>query len=439
MSYILIQNARLLQSEKGKIADVDLLLEKSADGRSATLVAIEKRIPKSSLDKSVTALNLRGNLITPCFTDLSVCLREPGSMYKESIEKTAAAARHGGYDSLLCFFEPTEAFSSFDVLSYWRALPKREDVGLAFTAQAFLSDGTLAPLDELLGYSNTLLTNRFVNSDNRAILLNAMRAAAEKDKGFVFYPRVASLARGGVVNRSIASGLKVEGISPVAESLAVAEGIMLAEEAGCRLHISGVSCEKSISLLREAKKLGLPITADTAPVYFYFNDSEVYYRGASAKLMPPLREERDRLAVIDGIADGTIDAIASHHTPHAPRDYEGVTLQNAPFGAVGLELTLPAAVEALLSRGYITTARLIELLSYAPARILASLGVPKALGHELKVGDTPNFNIVSLDTAVYIGESHFCGRAKNTPFEGGYLQGAVERTFRNGMEIALKE
>ncbi len=438
MSYTLIQNARLFREEKGKIEDVDLLLKKARDGRSATLVAIEKRIPKQSLDAPVTVLNLRGNLVTPCFTDLSVCLREPGAMYKENIEKTVAAARHGGYDRVLAFFEPTAEFSSVDVLSYWRALPAHSDVMISFTAQAFLPDGTLAPLDELLGYSGTVLTNRFVNSDNRAILLEAMRVCAAADKAFVLYPRVASLARNGSVNRSIAAGLKVGGISPVAESLAVAEGIMLAEEASCRLHISGVSCEKSIALVREAKKLGLPITADTSPAYFYFNDSEVYYRGALAKLMPPLREERDRLAVIDGIADGTIDAIASHHTPHATRDYEGVTLENAPFGAVGLELTLPAAVDALLSRGYITTSRLIELLSYAPSRILASLGVSETSGCDLKVGDMPNFNILSLDRAVYIGQEYFCGRAKNTPFTDAYLQGAVEHTYRRGIEINLK-
>ena len=437
MSYTLIQNARLLQRETGRIEDVDLLLEKLPDGTSATLVAMEKRIAKQSLDAPVTVHNLRGNLVTPCFTDLSVCLREPGAMYKESIAKTLVAARRGGYDRLLAFFEPTDAFSSFDVLSCWRALPQNKDVALTYTAQAFLSDGTLAPLSELLGYADTVLTNRYVNSDNRAILLDAMRACAEADKAFVLYPRVASLARGGVVNRSIASGLKVKGVSPVAESLAVAEGIMLAEEAACRLHISGISCEKSVSLVREAKKHGLPITADTAPAYFYFNDSEVYYRGAMAKLMPPLREERDRLAVIEGLADGTIDAIASHHTPHALRGYENKPISDAPFGSVGLELTLPAAVEALLSRGLVSIARLVELLSYAPSRILASLGVSCETACELEVGKTPNFNIISLDRAVYVGKEYFHGQARNTPFADTYLQGAVERTFRRGIEIDL--
>lgn len=438
MSYTLIQNARLLRQESGRIEDVDLLLSAMPDGKSAKLVAVEKRIPRSSLDCPATVYNLRGNLVTPCFTDLSVCLREPGAMYKESIAKTLDAARHGGYDRLLAFFEPTEAFSSFDVLSCWRALPQNDEVTMTYTAQAFLSDGTLGALDELLSYPDTVLTNRYVNSDNRAILLDAMRACARADKAFVLYPRVASLARGGVVNRSIASGLKVGGISPVSESLAVAEGIMLAEEAECRLHLSGVSSEKSVSLLREAKKRGLPVTADTAPAYFYFNDSEVYYRGAQAKLMPPLRSEYDRLAVIEGLADGTIDAIASHHTPHAERDYLGKTLLDAPFGAVGLELTLPSAVEALLSRGLVSTARLIELLAYAPSRILASLGAELTTGCDLKVGDTPNFNVLSLDRAVRIDREYFHGQACNTPFADAYLQGAVERTFRRGIELALK-
>ena len=436
--YTLIQNARLLNRAKGKIEDVDLLLKDAPDKQSATLVAIEKRIPKQSLDAPFTAINLRGNLVTPCFTDLSVCLREPGAMYKESIAKTLEAARHGGYDRLLAFFEPTDAFSSFDVLTYWRTFPQNSEVALTYTAQAFLSDGTLGALDELLSYPDTVLTNRYVNSDNRAILLEAMRACAKANKAFVLYPRVASLARGGAVNRSIASALKVGGILPVAESLAVAEGIMLAEEASCRLHISGISTEKSVSLVREAKKHALPVTADTAPMYFYFNDSEVYYRGAKAKLMPPLREERDRMAVIEGIADGTVDAIASHHTPHAHRDYLGKTLETAPFGSIGLELTLPSAVEALLSRGLVSIARLIELLSYAPASILASFGVALDTGCELKVGDTPNFNIISLDRAVYIGRDYFHGQAENTPFSDAYLQGAVERTFRRGKEIVLK-
>ena len=433
--YTLIQNARLVREGSAKLEDADLLLKVADDNRSATLVAIESRIARASLDGPCSIINLRGNVVAPCFTDLSVCLREPGGMYKESIAKTLDAARHGGYDALLSFFEPTEQFSSHEVLAYWQKLPKDDTVALLFTAQAFLADGMLAELDALLAYPDTVLTNRFVNSDSRAILLEAMQACHDQNKTFVLYPRVASLARNGAVNRHIAAGLKVSGISPVAESLAVAEGIMLAEEAECRLHISGISTEKSVMLVREAKKIGLPVTADTAPAYFYFNESEVFYRGAEAKLMPPLREERDRLAVIEGLADGTIDAIASHHTPNAPRDYRGVSLADAPFGAVGLEVTLPAAIEALLSRGLISTVRLFELLSIAPRRILKEMGVVLPENCSLTVGDTPNFNIVSLDSTVMVDEAFFHGRATNTPFKGAYLQGRVERTFRHGIEI----
>ena len=434
--YVLIQNARIVREGAKRPEDADLLLKYAEDGKSAVIAEIAPRIARGSLDGPVSIVNVRGNLVTPCFADLSVCLREPGSMYKESIEKTVSAAYHGGYDAFLAFFEPSERDLISDVLAYWQSYPKNGLVSMGFSAQAFLADGTLALLDEYLACGNTVLTNRFAVSDNRAILLAAMRASARAGKPFVLYPRVASLLRGGVVNASVASGLKVAPLAPVGESLAVAEGIMLAEEAGCSLHIAAISCEKSVALVREAKRVGLPVTADTSPAYFYFNDTEVFYRGAQAKLMPPLRGEADRLAVIDGIADGTIDAIASHHTPNAERDYRTATLADAPFGSVGLELTLPSAVEALLSRGVISTVRLVELLSTAPRRILKGMGIDCPDG-SLSVGSEPNFNILSLDSAVQIDERHFHGRATNTPFLGTYLQGHVERTFRRGIEVKL--
>lgn len=435
--YTLIQNARVLREGGTRIEDADLLLQTAEDGKSAVIVAIERRIPRQSLDGTLSVINVRGNLVTPCFKDLSVSLREPGNMYKESIAATVNAARHGGYDTLLSFFESHTDYTPRDVLEYWHAYPQDPDVRLAFTAPAFSADGTLSPIEELLSYSDTVLTNRFATSDNRAILLDAMRACADAGKTFVLYPRVSSLARNGAVNAHIASGMKANGILPVAESLAVAEGIMLAEEAGCSLHIAALSLEKSVSLVREAKKHGLPVTADTSPAYFYFSEAELYYNGARAKLFPPLREERDRMAVLEGISDGTIDAIASHHVPNATRDYQNTTLQSAPFGAVGLELTLPATVEALLAHGMITTVRLVELLSLAPRRILSGMGIETAKGHFLQVGDTPNFNVLSLDATVKISESSFHGRATNTPFMDTYLQGAVERTFRRGLEVKL--
>ena len=435
--YLLIQNARLVREGKAKPEDVDLLLENTENGHTRRLVAIEKRIAKQTLDGPVTILNVRGNLVAPSFSDLSLCLREPGGMYKESVKETLTAALHGGYRDLLAFYEPNDSFSTEEVLSFWQSLSQNGQFSFGFTAQAFRSDGLLANTDELLSYPNTLLTNRFSVSDNRAILLGAMRACREKGRAFVLFPRVASLVKNGAVNQNIAGGMKLPGLSPVAESLAVAEGIMLAEEAGCRLHVSAISTKKSVSLVREAKKLGLPVTADTSPAHFYFNESEVFYRGTAAKLFPPLREERDRLGVLEGICDGTIDAIASHHTPHSARDYQGKTLADAPFGAVGLEIAFPAAVEALLSSGMISTVRLVELLSIAPRRILGEMGISLPQGHGLTIGDTPDFNILSLDRALYVTKESFHGKATNSPFEGAYLQGRVEAVFRAGVEVMM--
>ncbi|MBQ7365043.1 MAG: hypothetical protein IJW46_05555 [Clostridia bacterium] len=434
--YILIQNARIVQTAQKRIVDADLLLKVAPDGGSATVAAIEPRIPKDSVNGTVKLLNARGNLITPCFADLSVTLREPGSMYKQSIEKTAEAARAGGYDTILSFFEPSDTFSLQEVLSYWQALPKRKDVEMAFTAYAFLKDGSLVDPDAVFAQPAVALTNRYVSSDNRAILQAAMAASALRDRTFVLYPRVASLAREGVVNRHVAPSLRVKGLSPIVEEIAVAESLMICEDVGCRLHIAGVSTAKSVKLVRDAKKAGIAVTADTAPPYFTFHDGEVFFRGKEAKLFPPLREEADRMAVIEGIADGTIDAIASHHTPHAARDYQRKTLTDAPFGGVGLETVFAASVEALLSRGYISTLRLVDLVSTAPRRILQGMGVVTD-ADPIAVGKTPNFNLVSLDKKFPVTEALFCSRAHNSPFMGLTLQGMPEHTFRRGIEVPL--
>lgn len=434
--YTLIQNARIVGSSREATRDADLVLELQENGQSAVITAIEPRITKDALTGTVQIINARGNLITPCFADLSTVIRDPGLMYKQNIASMTASAVKGGYDTLLGFFEASKPSDMSEALYYWHALPKNPKLSFAYTAEAFLPNGQLAPLEEYLSYHDVALTNRFCNSDNRAILLSAMRASREADRTFVLYPSVASLSRGGVVNRHIAPLLRLPGVSPVAEELAVAEGIMLSEDAGCRLHIGGISTKKSVALVREAKASGLPVTADTSPAYFYFNEGELYFRGMNAKLSPPLREESDRLAVIEGIRDATIDAIASHHTPHAVSDYQNVTLLTSPFGSLGLKTAFAAAVEALLSRGVITIPRLVELFCDAPRRILSELGF-RPESARIAVGESPNFNLVALDKKLPVTKATYDDRTNNAIFLGTTLQGRVERSFRRGVEIRL--
>ncbi len=434
-TYTLIQNARLITESSERIEKADLLLKTLPGGREAALIRIDGKIARDALDGTVSYINARGNLVLPPFADLSVCVRDPGAMYKESFGGSLKAALHGGFDTFLTFFEPDGKILDEELLAYWHSLPEDRYVTPFFTTPAFTKSGSLVPLDILDAFPDTILSNRFVGSDNRAILLDAMKACCRRGKGFVLYPRVASLSREGVVNSHIAPKLHVAGIAPIAEEIAVSEGIMLAEEAGCRLHISGVSTAKSVAIVRRAKAEGASITADTAPVYFSFTESELWYQGSACKLMPPLREEGDRLAVIEGIVDGTIDAIASHHMPNDKSDYLGRSLQEAPFGAVGLETVLPATVETLLTVGKISIMRLYELLSASPRKILKELGVPLSDEHTLSLGKTPHFNIISLDKAVTIDRSFIHGRAINTPFYSRVLQGKVEEIFRFGMRV----
>ena len=404
--YILIQNGRIVRSHLHTVVDADMLLQVAENGESAVIERVAPAIGRETVNGTVRIVNAGGNLITPCFADLSCVLREPGTMYRQSITKAIAAAQSGGFDTVLAYYEFKEGQKPSDILHYWHEYPKHPAVSFVYTAPITAPDGAFSDTAAVFSYPRT----------------------------FFLYPNLSALSDRGAVDRHVASSLHVGGISPVAEEAALAEALLIAEDTSCRLHVSGVSTAKSVSLIRGAKMAGIDVTADTSPLYFFFSDNELLFRGLHAKVMPPLRRESDRLAVIEGIRDGTIDAIASHHVPFAERDYEGRTLSDAPFGAVGLETVLAASVEGLLTRGIVTIVQLIDLISGAPRRILAGMGC-QSQTPRFEVGECVNFNIVSLDRPVTVTSALFKNRAMNTPFMMSTLQGRVEKTFRNGIEL----
>jgi|GEM_PF-1350168 len=431
--YILIQNGRIVRSHLHTVVDADMLLQVAENGESAVIERVAPAIGRETVNGTVRIVNAGGNLITPCFADLSCVLREPGTMYRQSITKAIAAAQSGGFDTVLAYYEFKEGQKPSDILHYWHEYPKHPAVSFVYTAPITAPDGAFSDTAAVFSYPDTALTNRFVPTRPET-LFDAMLASAEANRTFFLYPNLSALSDRGAVDRHVAPSLRVGGISPVAEEAALAEALLIAEDTSCRLHVSGVSTAKSVSLIRGAKMAGIDVTSDTSPLYFFFSDNELLFRGLHAKVMPPLRRESDRLAVIEGIRDGTIDAIASHHVPFAERDYEGRTLSDAPFGAVGLETVLAASVEGLLTRGIVTIVQLIDLISGAPRRILAGMGC-QSQTPRFEVGECVNFNIVSLDRPVTVTSALFKNRAMNTPFMMSTLQGRVEKTFRNGIEL----
>ncbi len=427
--YTLIKNARLVNTFERKLDNCDILIRHSGEGGGNYVDAIERHIDRRSLtDCTLTLVNAKGNLVMPSFTDLAVTLREPGAMYKEDIASTCRAARAGGYRAFLAYFEPDLRFTTRDVLSYLAAF--RGSIRPPFYPAVHVGESDLA---SLLDIGGTALTDRYAPFEEAGKLKTAMQRAAIRDMTLTVFPSIASLDGEGAVNASIAPAMRQKGLSPASEEIAVYRSLSLAEETDCRLHLSGVSTEKSLSLIRSAKAAGLNVTCDVSPFHFFFDESAILYHGNTAKLLPPLRKESDRMAVIEAIVDGTVDAIASHHQPNDQKETEK-PLSTAPFGAASLETVFSATVEALLRPGYIDVFRLTELLASAPYTILAGcLGESDKALMPLEKGAPADLTIVSLDSSTEITAQRLKGRAKNTPFLGMTLSGRVLETISSDL------
>lgn len=439
--YTLIENTRILDPKSRTARPCDLFYRNAAKGEPSRIERIEPMIDRQSLpDCTLTVVNAAGGLLLAPFVDLAVTLREPGSMYKEDIASTCRAALAGGYREALTFFEDDRRYQPADALRYLTAPRADSGVTLCFTAPLFDRGGRkLEEPEKLLALGAVTVTDRFLPPLDEREALAAMRFAAENGLFYHAFPLVKPIADGDV-NATVASLMGYRRIAHAAEEIAVFRDLALAEEAGCRLHLSALSTARSLELVRRAKAQGLPVTCDVSPFHFFFDESAVIYHGNPAKLMPPLRRETDRQAVIEAIADGTVDAIASHHTPNDKREVTGRSIHEAPFGAVSLENVFSAAVEALLLPGHIDLYRLAELLSFAPRDILSHTLAPKRrTASVLEVGAPADFNLVFLDRAVAVNENSLRGRAKNTPFLGMELHGRVERVFVDGVEQKINK
>jgi dihydroorotase len=233
-----------------------------------------------------------------------------------------------------------------------------------------------------------------------------------------------ALAAGGSMNEgSVALRLGYKGIPNAAESIMVMRDIALSELTGARLHIAHVSTRESVDAIRQAKRRGVPVTAETAPHYFALTDEAVAEYGTNAKMNPPLRSEKDRQAILEGLIDGTIDAIATDHAPHTPVE-KSQPIEKAPNGVIGLETSLPVSLR-LVKQGILPLPDLIRKMSTNPAAIL---------GREsgIAVGQAADLTIIDIDRPVTIAAERFRSLSRNTPFDHWQLQGQAVLTMVGG-------
>ena len=401
------------------------------DGKIAALAPLGSPLPAGETSKSPPAdfriIDARCKIVAPGLIDLHVHLREPGFEHKETIETGCRAAVFGGFTAVCCMANTRPVNDEPSVTHY--ILSRAAQAGLArvYPVAAITKglEGRI-PCD----YDQLKQAGAAAISDDGRPLLDSriMRLAMEK-AGRLKMPVISHsedpyLVEGGVMNEGpVARELGVAGIPNAAESIMVLREIALSELTGAPVHIAHVSTRESVRAIREAKARGVPVTAETAPHYFLLTDEAVRRQGADAKMNPPLRSAEDRMAVREGLADGTIDCIATDHAPHAP-DEKAAGLEKAPNGVIGLETALAASLK-LVADGTLSFNGLIARMSTHAARIL---GVPCGL----KVGNAADITMIDPAVEFTIEPSLFRSRSRNSPFVGMHVRGRAVLTMVGG-------
>ncbi len=376
-----------------------------------------------------------GFIVAPGLIDIHVHLREPGQEHKETVATGTAAAVAGGFTAVACMPNTSPVNDNANVTSY--ILAKAAEANLARVYPiGCVSRGQkgelLADIAELRQAGCVAITDDGHPTATALLLRRALEYAAMFGMPVIEHCEDQTLKGEGVAHEGFyASSLGLRGIPGACEALGVERGVLMAELTGSHFHVAHMSARASLRAVRKAKEAGIKVTCEVAPHHFTLTDealgSPIPY-DTNTKMNPPLREVADRDAMLAGIADGTVDVIATDHAPHH-YDEKHVEFDRAPFGIVGLETAVPLAFERLVHAGVINLKRLIELMSTNPARIL---NVP---GGTLGEGAAADVTILAPDMKVHIDVAKLRSRSKNTPFGGWELRGGVAATIVGGRAV----
>jgi dihydroorotase len=371
----------------------------------------------------------RGLIVAPGLVDVHVHLREPGQEYKETIETGSRAAAAGGFTSV-CAMPNTNPVNDNGIITEL-IRERAERVGLVnvFPIGA-ITRGSQG--DELASIGGMVRAGAVAISDdgqpvmNAQLMRRAMEWAAELGVPVVDHCEDRNLAAGGVVDEGRCSArLGLKGMNRLAEEVQVARDCLLAEATGAHVHIAHLSSARSLDMVRNARARGARVTCEVSPHHYSLTDEAVGEFDTNAKMNPPLRRESDRRALLEGIADGSVDCIATDHAPHHP-DEKAQEFDLAPFGIVGLETSLALGLTNLVHTGLISMSRLVELMAAAPARLFG-------LGRGTVSAGAPA-DLVCFDPMAEwtVDRARFVSKGRNSPFAGMKLRGLVIKTFKGG-------
>jgi len=377
-------------------------------------------------------IDAHGLVVAPGLIDLHVHLREPGGEASETLATGLAAAVAGGFTSV-CPMPNTSPVN--DRAESTRALVERANqMGLARVFPiAAVSEGSLG--EKLTNFGALRSAGAVAFSDDgrpvktAGLMRQAMQEARRLGVPVIEHSEDPSLSFGGVVNEGpVAEKLGVRGAPGLSEEVCLARDLVLAEATAAHLHVAHLSTAGSVELVRAARRRGVRVTAEVTPHHFALTDEAVLERGSAAKMNPPLRSAFDRAAVLQGLADGTIDVIATDHAPHAPQ-LKAKPLPEAPFGVIGLETALGLALSCLVHTGRVPLAQVVTLLSTNAARI-----IDRPLGR-LAVGTAADLTLFDPDLEWTYRVDRSRSKSRNSPFDGWKLKGAVQATIVAGKVV----
>ncbi len=416
---IFIKNGHIIDPANKVDERLDLLV---SDGKIAKLGK-----PGSIPANGAEVVDASGKLVVPGLIDLHVHLREPGYEYKETIASGTAAAKAGGFTSVCCMPNTSPVNDNRSVTELIRSQAAKEASARVLPIGAITKGSKGEELSEIGELKDAGCIG--ISDDGKPVPSAAlMRRALEYSKIFglpvISHCEDASLAAKGVMNEGfVSTELGLRGVPNAAEDVIVARDIALAELTGARLHICHVSTRGAVGMIAAAKSRGVRVTAETCPHYFSLTEEAVRGYNTMAKMNPPLRTAEDVAAIKQGLKNGTIDAIATDHAPHAA-DEKAVEFDAAPFGIVGLETAVGLALQ-LVADGILSMADLVTRMSMSPGRIIGS-------GGTLSIGAVADITIIDPEMEWTVKSAEFRSKSRNTPFDGWKLKGRAIRTIVGG-------
>ncbi|MBQ7954538.1 MAG: dihydroorotase [Lachnospiraceae bacterium] len=419
----LIANGYMMDPDSGKEGNFDILICEDK------ILEIGQNLQAKYNAQEMEVIDATGLIVAPGLVDIHSHFRDPGFTYKEDIESGSKAAARGGYTSIVLMANTKPAVDNAETLQY--VLEKGKQTGIHIHTCATVTMGMqgkeMVPMEELKKLGAVGFTDDGVPILDEVLVRKAMEMVAVLDVPISFHEENPAFIQNNGINRGKASEhFGIGGSDRQAEIDLVERDLQIALETGACIDIQHISSKEAVELVRQAKKKGSNIHAEATPHHFTLTEEAAIKYGSFAKMNPPLREEADRLAVIQGLADGTIDVIATDHAPHSEEE-KAKAITEAPSGITGLETALSLGLEMLVDAGYMTMMSYLEKLTCNPAKMYHL-----DAGY-IAEGGPADFVLFDKEDTWMAGD--YASKSINTPFTGRNLKGVVKYTICGGKTV----